>query len=238
MVTLEIELAQGAFEMVHLKTLLPTPNPVIVVAGLVGVLIVPLPESNVHTPVPTIGVLAAMIAPAVTQTVWFGPADEIDGTAFVVMVMLAVDEVHGGLLIDQVSTVVPTVSPVTVVLATSEFVMVPGPETFIQLPTPAPGTFPAKVTEPVVTQIVWLGPALAIEGAATPVMVTLEIELAQGAFEIVHLKTLLPTPNPVIVVAGLVGVVIVPLPESNVHAPVPAVGVFAAIVAPPVTQTV
>mgnify|MGYP003394699347 CR=1 FL=1 len=87
-------------------------------------------------------------------------------------------------------------------------------------------------------QTVWLDPALEIEGGAIPVMVTLEIELAQGGFEIVHLKTFAPTPGPVIVVEGDNEFVIVPDPEIKVHAPVPITGVFAAMVAPAVVQTV
>lgn len=45
----------------------------------------------------------------------------------------------------------------------------------------------------------------------------------------VHANTLVPTPNPVIVVFGESEFVIVPLPEISVHAPVPTVGVFPAI---------
>lgn len=49
---------------------------------------------------------------------------------------------------------------------------------------------------------------------------------------------LLPTPKPVIVVTGLLGVVIVPAPLIKVQSPVPAVGVLAVIVALELTQTV
>jgi hypothetical protein len=72
----------------------------------------------------------------------------------VVMVMLAVEEVQGGLLIDQVSTVVPAVNPVTVVLFSKGLVMVPDPETFTHKPVPLAGAFPANVTEPVLAQTV------------------------------------------------------------------------------------
>jgi hypothetical protein len=61
---------------------------------------------------------------------------------------------------------------------------------------------------------------------------------AQGAFEVVHWKVLFPTPKPVIVVAGLVGVVIVPEPPIKVQSPEPAVVVLAAITAFELTQTV
>ena len=62
MVTFDTEFAQGAFEMVHAKTLFPNPKPVIDVVGESEFVIVPVPEIKVHAPVPTGGVLAAMMA--------------------------------------------------------------------------------------------------------------------------------------------------------------------------------
>ena len=47
-------------EIVQAKTFVPKANPVIVVLGKVGFVIVPLPEINVHKPVPTVGVLAVI----------------------------------------------------------------------------------------------------------------------------------------------------------------------------------
>jgi hypothetical protein len=70
------------------------------------------------------------------------------------------------------------------------------------------------------------------------VIVTFETEFAQGGFDIVHLKTFAPTPNPVIVVEGDNEFVIVPAPERSVHTPVPTAAAFAPIVAPDVVQTV
>ena len=46
-----------------------------------------------------------------------------------------------------------------------------------------------------------------------------------------HSKTFVPKPSPVTVVTGDDGLVIVPEPEINVHAPVPIEGVFAFIFA-------
>ena len=40
--------------------MVPNPKPVIVVFGRVAFVIVPLPETNVHKPVPTVGVLAVI----------------------------------------------------------------------------------------------------------------------------------------------------------------------------------
>ena len=47
--------------MVHWKTLLPKPKPVIEVVGERELVIVPLPETNVQTPVPKMALLAAII---------------------------------------------------------------------------------------------------------------------------------------------------------------------------------
>ena len=55
-----VEFVQGKLEISHWKIFVPKPNPVIVVLGSVGLVIVPLPETNVHKPVPTVGVLAVI----------------------------------------------------------------------------------------------------------------------------------------------------------------------------------
>ena len=47
--------------MVHAKTFVPKPNPVMLVLGNKGFVIVPLPDINVHEPVPDVAVLAAII---------------------------------------------------------------------------------------------------------------------------------------------------------------------------------
>ena len=189
---------QGVFAIVQRKVLFPTPNPVINELGLLGETIVPDPPISDHVPVPAVGVLAAIVALELMQTVWSGPAAAMDGKALVVIVTFAVDDVQGKFEIDQVRTVTPAVNPVSVVFATSELVITPGPETFIHLPTPAVGVFPASVTEPVLTHIVWFGPAFAIEGTAVPTIIILSCLSAQGGFVILHRNVLLPTPKPVI----------------------------------------
>ena len=60
MVTFETEGAQGAFEIVQANTFIPNPNPVIVVFGDNELVIVPNPETKVHTPVPTPGAFPAI----------------------------------------------------------------------------------------------------------------------------------------------------------------------------------
>lgn len=61
-------------------------------------------------------------------------------------------------------------------------------------------------------------------------IVTFETEGEQGGLLIVHAKTLSPIPNPVTDVVGKRELVITPVPETNVHAPVPSTGKFPFIV--------
>ena len=72
---------------------------------------------------------------------------------------------------------------------------------------------------------------MAVVGAASLVMITSSKEGVQEPLEIVHRKVFAPTPIAVKPEVGDVGVVIVAVPEINVHIPVPVVGVFPASVA-------
>ena len=73
-------------------------------------------------------------------------------------------------------------------------------------------------------------PAFASVGISFTVIVTFELEFAQGEFEIVQAKTFAPNPNPVIVVLGINEFVIVPDPEIRDQVPTPTVAVFAAMI--------
>jgi len=64
---------QGALVMVQRNTFAPTPKPVSPEVGELGVVTVPAPETRVHEPVPTVGVLPARVA-VVAHTVWSAPA--------------------------------------------------------------------------------------------------------------------------------------------------------------------
>jgi hypothetical protein len=80
-VTFETEGAQGGFEIVQAKTLFPTPNPVIEVVGEREFVIVPDPDTNVQTPVPTAALFAAIkVFGLLIQSVWLEPAFAIVGT--------------------------------------------------------------------------------------------------------------------------------------------------------------
>ena len=66
-------------------------------------------------------------------------------------------------------------------------------------------------------------------GTWLTVIVTFEEDGAQGALEMVQAKIFTPNPKPVMEVVGESELVIVPLPDINVHTPVPTVAVFAVI---------
>ena len=129
----------------------------------------------------------------------------------------------------QLKLFAPTPRAVNPDVADVGLVMVPEPEINVHKPVPVTGTFPARVA--VVAHTDWSGPAAAIVGAVTTVIITSSVEGAQGAFDIVQRKVFAPTPRAVRPEVGDVGVVMVPEPEINVHKPVPAKGVFPARVA-------
>lgn len=146
----------------------------------------------------------------------------------IVIVFVEVEAGQLEKLIDQVSTVVPTVSPVIVELGLVGDVIVPGPETFTHKPLPTTGVFPESVAFPTETQTVWLGPAIAVVG---PTVNDMFDEVTQVPFVMVHMKVLIPAVSPVIVVVGFNEFVITPDPEILVHVPIPPpVAVFAAII--------
>ena len=66
--------------MVHAKTLFPKANPVIVEFGKVGFVIVPIPETKVQAPVPTVAALAFIVVVGEEiQSVWLEPAFAVVG---------------------------------------------------------------------------------------------------------------------------------------------------------------
>ena len=71
-----------------------------------------------------------------------------------------------------------------------------------------------------------------VVGGAAILIVTSSLDAAQAGLLIVHLKvTLLPMVKPVKPEVAEVGVVMVAVPDTTVHAPVPVTGVFPAKVA-------
>ena len=83
---------------------------------------------------------------------------------------------------------VPEKPEVGLVLSTK---LPPDPLTMLQLPVPIVGVFAASVVDvsPHIPEPVWSGPALAVVGDCSNVIVTLSVEDVQGEFAIVHFNT-------------------------------------------------
>lgn len=127
-------------------------------------------------------------------------------------------------------TFVPRPKPVIEVVGESEFVMVPDPEINVHAPVPTTAVFAFMVVVGDEIQSVWFKPALAMVGISLTMIAIVDEEAAQGGFDIVHAKIFVPKANPVTDVVGEREFVIVPAPETNVHAPVPTIAVFAAMI--------
>jgi hypothetical protein len=154
MVTLETEAAHGELLIDQVKTVIPAVNPVSVEEGDNELVIIPEPDTLIHTPVPVAGALPArVVEPVLTQTVWFVPAFEMEGGAIPVIVTLAEDGAHGLFEIVHRKTFGPIPSPVMVVLGRAGLVIVPLPRITLQIPVPDTGVF-AAIVAPDETQTV------------------------------------------------------------------------------------
>ena len=143
-VTEETDDKQGTLEMVQSKILAPIPKPVIALFGEVGLVIIPLPETKVHSPVPTVGVFAAIVVVGEEmQSVCVGPALEAVGISFTISATVAVDAKQGGFEMVQANTFVPKPKPVMFVLGRVGLLIVPLPEIKVHIPVPMAGVLEA-----------------------------------------------------------------------------------------------
>lgn len=67
-------------------------------------------------------------------------------------------------------------------------------------------------------------------GTSSTTMAIVAVEATQGGFEIIHEKIFVPTASPVMDVVGDSEFVIMPVPETNDHVPIPTVAEFAFMV--------
>lgn len=145
-VRFETEGIHGRPEIVHAKTFIPAPKPVIVVTGDKEFVMIPLPETKDHAPLPTVGVFAAVvILDEEGQTVWDGPAFDIVTSGFIVIVTFEEDGVQVLFVIVHAKILFPNPKPVTDEVLESEFVIAPDPETKLHEPTPITGVFAAII---------------------------------------------------------------------------------------------
>jgi hypothetical protein len=231
-VTLLEEGVHPPFEIVHSKvTEVPGEIDVMVVFGSDASVIVAVPEVILQLPVPEAGVFADKLAEVILQTVWLLPALEVVGGAATLIDISELDEGQTPLLTVHLNTAVPpTISPVTADagLFTEETDALP--EITLHVPAPIVGATAERVVE-VTLHKFWLEPASAVEGSSLIIIVTSSV-LVHVPLLIVHCIAMVsPTVRPVIVVVGSAASVIVAVPETTDHAPVPTDGVFPANVA-------
>src|SRR5438477_9632168 len=151
------------------------------------------------------------------------------------MVTSSVESVQVPLWIVHRNTLAPYPKLLTPELGLLGVVIVPLPLTKLHVALPAVAVFPASVAV-LVSQKLWLGPALAVVGVSDRVIATASAASVQVPLWIVHRNTLAPYPKLLTPELGLLGVVIVPLPLTKLHVPLPAVAVFPASVAVLVSQ--
>jgi hypothetical protein len=140
------------------------------------------------------------------------------------------------LIVQRNVALVPAGTPVIVVVADVGVVTVAVPLTTLHTPVPTVGTLPAIVNVPLL-QLIRSAPAAAGVGSAVLVIVSSSVDTGQMPLEIVQRNVaLVPAGTPVMVVVADVGVVIVAVPLTTLHTPVPIVGTLPAIVNVPLLQ--
>jgi hypothetical protein len=212
----------------------PAAKPVTVVVGEDGVVIVTVPLIIVHTPVPTVGVLPAIVKKPLLHWAMSDPAFAVVGKALLVNNTSSVDEHAPLVIVQRKVAVVPAAKPVTVVVGEEDDVIVTEPLITVHAPVPTVGVFPAIVKEPLLHWTI-SDPASDVVGKTLLfVMTTSSVEIEQFPLFIVHRNVAEPpAARSVTVVVGEDASAIVTDPLTTDQVPVPTEGVFPAIVKEP-----
>ena len=104
---------QGLLLIVQRRvTEVPVASPVTPEVGEDGVVMLAVPETMVHKPVPSAGTFPASVA-TVSQRSWSGPAFEAVGVAATIIFTSSLTDAHGGSLTVHRRVTVPVTSPVS-----------------------------------------------------------------------------------------------------------------------------
>ena len=123
----------------------PAVTPVTVVVAEDAVVIVAVPDTTLHAPVPVTGVFAAIVKVDVLHCVISEPAADVVGAASLVMVISSVDVQVPFVIVQRNVADVPAVTPVTVVVTEDDVVIVAVPDTTLHDPVPVTGVLAAIV---------------------------------------------------------------------------------------------
>jgi hypothetical protein len=152
--------------------------------------IVAVPLTSVHAPVPIVGVLAVIVKLPLLQFVLSIPAFEVVGLRLNVISTSSVD-VQGALVIVHLKAYAVPAVPLNIVVGLdAETKLPPAPLIILHAPVPRAGVLAASVTlvNPQVAAPAWSVPALEVVGGILKVIATSSVDAVQGALEIVHLN--------------------------------------------------
>jgi hypothetical protein len=128
-----------------------------------GVVIVAVPLTTLQAPVPVVGVLPASVKEVLLQFTRSEPAAATVAASSFVNTTSSVDVQVPLVIVQRRVTVLPAVTPVTVVVAEEEVVIVAEPLTMLQAPVPVEGTL-AAIVKVLLLHCVWSAPAAAVVG--------------------------------------------------------------------------
>jgi hypothetical protein len=168
MATVAEDAGQTPLATVHAKIFTPTLRPVTAEDGLEAAVTEDPPDKTCHTPVPTVGTLAARVA-AEAQTVWLIPGLDGEGRASRVIVTVEAEGGHTPFEIVYTNLFMPTLSEVTAVEYVLGETTTAGPERTDHDGVPVNGELPAMMADE--EQTVWGGPAAAASGRLLTVIV-------------------------------------------------------------------
>jgi hypothetical protein len=224
--------AHDPLDTVHLSVaLVPTGTPVTVVLNEFAFVIVAVPDTTLHTPVPIAGLVAFSVKLPLLHCERSAPATAALGVwLFVSTTSSAL--VHAPLVTVHLTvTVNPALSPVTVLVGDVLSVIVAplAAPTIVHNPEAVPGAAgSAANVKLAVLHNSWSGPALAATGGELFVRTTTS-EVEHEPLLTVHLRVaLVPDGIPVTVVVASAVLVMVAVPASTVHNPVPGAAAFPA----------
>jgi hypothetical protein len=224
--TVEEEGGHVPFAIVHCRVAVLPASTITLVVALAGVTIVAVPATTVHNPVPIAGTFAAIVYRESEQCVCAGPATDGVGVAKFVNTTSSV-VLHVPFVMVHLRVAVAPVATVTAVVALVGVVIVAAPETIVHNPEPVAGVLAAMINAGV-AQLLRSGPAAAkifLLFVSTTSSVNTQVPLV-----IVHLRVAVLPANTNTVLVALAGVVMVAVPETIVHNPVPTLAGVAAIV--------